>query len=194
MCLRPHHLKSIVLFFYYLVNFFCIHTLSSVLNVAIIKNIWNMRVGYCPVTVLQWRNQFLRSVWCFLLSLLSGCGSGWLFWMVVISWFVWSWKVSNSVEYVFCNVSETSGSCRSVCSVSFLTYQGASVIMWSILFCNICILLMLVLDAEPQMELPYVQIDLIIVVYKSFLIFSGVCERSKYKSNVILIITDSIII
>jgi hypothetical protein len=73
-----------------------------------------------------------------------------------------------------------SGRCRSVCSVSFLTYQGASVIIRSILFCNICILLMFVLDAEPQMEQPYAQICLIIVVYKSFLICSGVCEQSMY--------------
>jgi hypothetical protein len=122
--------RFFVIFFFYLVNFWCIHKLSSVLNVKIIINVRNMRVECCPVTVPQWRNQFLRSVWRFLLSLLSVCGSGRLFGMVVMSWVVWSWNVSNNVEYVFFNVSVTSGRCRSVFSVSF-------VIMGSILlFCN----------------------------------------------------------
>jgi hypothetical protein len=59
-------------------------------------------------------------------------------------------------------------------SSRFLTYQGASITMRSVPFCDMFILFMFVFDTEPHMEQPFFQIDLMIEVYKSFLMLSGV--------------------
>ena len=42
-----------------------------------------------------------------------------------------------------------------------------------------CVLCMLVLEAELQIEQPYVQSGMIMEVYNSLLTSSGVCERCK---------------
>ena len=42
-----------------------------------------------------------------------------------------------------------------------------------------CTFCMLVLEAELQIEQPYVQSGLIAEVYNSIFIYSGVCKRSK---------------
>ena len=51
--------------------------------------------------------------------------------------------------------------------------------MGSIMFCITCIYCMLVLEAEPQIEQPYVNSGLVMEVYNSIFMCSGLCERSK---------------
>ena len=72
------------------------------------------------------------------------------------------------------------------CRLSFLIHLGSPETMGSILFCIICMLLMLVLEAEPHIEQPYIQIDIIMEVYNSFLICRGVCKHSKLFNCLIL--------
>jgi hypothetical protein len=72
-----------------------------------------------------------------------------------------------------------------VVSHSSLTYQEASVIMRSILFCKVCILLMFVLDEEPQMEQPYVQISLIITCYFNCFCFFFKLRASLFSMSTI---------
>ena len=61
----------------------------------------------------------------------------------------------------------TVGICRSVCITVFGTYRGALTIDLRILFWNLCWISMFDLFTVPQRGMPYVQIDLRIVLYIS---------------------------
>ena len=63
---------------------------------------------------------------------------------MLMSWLVCSWKVSNNIESVVCNTSNTNYTFKSEGRVSFLTYHGTPVIMRIILTCMTCMFCMFV--------------------------------------------------
>ena len=68
------------------------------------------------------------SVWCFLFSFLAILADGMFSAASCNSGFAWFFIVMCNLVYVMSIVVPTSVMFKSVCSVSFLTYQGASVI------------------------------------------------------------------
>ena len=132
-----------------------------------------MRLGSCPITVLQYNNLLDRCV----ASVSVFCQIVVMAWNIIDELVGVCWKVSNNFEYFVCNMSDTNGSFKFECRVSFLIYHGATVIIRNILFCMTCIFC--VLEAEPQIEQPFVQRDLIMEAYNCILMYSGLCKRSK---------------
>jgi len=102
-----------------------------------------------------------------------GCpmsSNGWSNGLGCISNFWWCFAYLSNAT------SRTCGIFKSSCSVRLDTNQGALVIMRRIFYCAFCSIVWLVLLAQPQTSMPYVQIGFIIVLYIKSLFAIDSCD------------------
>ena len=105
---------------------------------------------------------FIRSVGCFLFSLLS------MFKVLNVSAVNQFGCVAILDLYFSAHLlisSLTVAIPRSLCMSSFLTYHGAFTIVLRILACNVSILFIWLIASVPHRGIPYVQIGFMIVLY-----------------------------